>query len=117
MRLIFKALKGSKRQVIWTSKCDRAFEDLKAYMNRAPLLSTPLLGENLIIYLSIPASALSSILIRRPNGIELPIFYTSHALQDEEQWYPQLEKLAYALVLSTRNQPLQQVLQKPETSG
>ncbi|CAL8994056.1 unnamed protein product [Prunus brigantina] len=119
----FKALKGSKRQVEWTSECDRAFEDLKAYMSRAPLLSTPLPGEDLIIYLSVSASALSSVLIRRPNGIELPIFYMSHALLDAEQRYPQLEQLAYALILSARrlrpyfqahsidvltNQPLQQ---------
>ncbi|CAL8132449.1 unnamed protein product [Prunus armeniaca] len=76
----FKALKGSKRQVDWTFECDRAFEDLKVYMSRAPLLSTPLPGEDLIIYLSVSASALSSVLIRRPNGIELPIFYMSHAL-------------------------------------
>ncbi|CAL9026207.1 unnamed protein product, partial [Prunus brigantina] len=89
----FKALKGSKRQIDWTSECDRAFDDLKNYMSRAPLL---------------------------------------HALQDAEQRYPQLEQLAYALVLSARrlrpyfqahsinvltNQPLRQVLQKPETSG
>ncbi|CAL9031199.1 unnamed protein product [Prunus brigantina] len=128
----FKALKGSKRQIDWTSECDRAFDDLKNYMSRAPLLSTPLPGETLIIYLSVSASALSSVLIRRPNGIELPIFYMSHALQDAEQRYPQLEQLAYALVLSARklrpyfqahsinvltNQPLRQVLQKPETSG
>ncbi|CAL8991494.1 unnamed protein product [Prunus brigantina] len=94
----FKALKGSKRQVDWTSECDRAFDDLKRYMSRAPLLSTPLPGETL----------------------------------DAEQRYPQLEQLAYALVLSARrlrpyfqghsinvltNQPLRQVLQKPETSG
>ncbi|CAL8992338.1 unnamed protein product [Prunus brigantina] len=101
-------------------------------MSRAPLLSTPLPGETLVIYLSVSASALSSVLIRQPNGIELPIFYMSHALQDAEQRYPQLEQLAYALVLSARrlrpyfqahsinvltNQPLRQVLQKPETSG
>ncbi|CAL2245631.1 unnamed protein product [Prunus armeniaca] len=128
----FKALKGSKRHVYWTSECDRAFEDLKVYMSRAPVLSTPLPGEDLIIYLSVSASALSSVLIRRPNGIELPIFNMSHALQDAEQRYPQLEQLAYILVLSARklrpyfqahsidvltNQPLRQVLQKPETSG
>ncbi|CAL9010719.1 unnamed protein product, partial [Prunus brigantina] len=119
-------------RIDWTSECDRAFEDLKHYMSRAPLLSTPLPGETLIIYLSVSTSALSSVLIRRPNGIELPIFYISHALQDAEQRYPQLEQLAYALVLSARrlrpyfqahsinvltNQPLRQVLQKPETSG
>ncbi|CAL9024301.1 unnamed protein product [Prunus brigantina] len=101
-------------------------------MSRAPLLSTPLPGEDLIIYLSVSASTLSSVLIRRLNGIELPIFYMSHALLDAEQRYPQLEQLAYALVLSARrlrpyfqahsidvltNQPLRQVLQKPETSG
>ncbi|CAL9005539.1 unnamed protein product, partial [Prunus brigantina] len=76
--------------------------------------------------------AIDSVLIRQPNGIELPIFYMSHALQDAEQRYPQLEQLAYALILSARrlrpyfqahsinvltNQPLRQVLQKPETSG
>ncbi|CAL8991543.1 unnamed protein product [Prunus brigantina] len=93
----FKALKGSKRQIDWPSECDRAFEDLKHYMSRAPPLSTPLPGETLIIYLSVSASALSSVLIRRTNGIELPIFYMSHALQDTEQRYPQLEQLAYAL--------------------
>ncbi|KAL6288531.1 hypothetical protein ACE6H2_006041 [Prunus campanulata] len=128
----FKALKGSKRQIVWTAECDRAFQDLKAYMSRAPLLSTPLPGEELILYLSVSATALSSVLIRKPNGIELPIFYTSHALQDAEIRYPELEKLAYALVLSARklrpyfqahsiivltNQPLRQILQKPETSG
>ncbi|CAL8133322.1 unnamed protein product [Prunus armeniaca] len=101
-------------------------------MSRASLLSTPLPGEDLIIYLSVSALALSSVLICRPNGIELPIFYMSHALQDAEQRYPQLEQLAYAFVLSSRklrpyfqahsidvltNQLLRQVLQKPETSG
>ncbi|XP_021811720.1 uncharacterized protein LOC110754904 [Prunus avium] len=101
-------------------------------MSRAPLLSTPLPGEELILYLSVSATALSSVLIRKPNGIELPIFYISHALQDAEIRYPELEKLAYALVLSARklrpyfqahsvtvltNQPLRQILQRPETSG
>ncbi|CAL8080274.1 unnamed protein product [Prunus armeniaca] len=86
----FKALKRSKWKVDWTSECDRAFDDLKAYMSRAPLLSTHFLGEDLIIYLSVSALALSSVLIRRLNGIELPIFYMSHALQDVEQRYPQL---------------------------
>ncbi|XP_021817133.1 uncharacterized protein LOC110759389 [Prunus avium] len=128
----FKALKGSKRQIVWTAECDRAFQDLKTYMSRAPLLSTPLPGEELIFYLSVSATALSSVLIRKPNGIELQIFYNSHALQDAEIRYPELEKLAYALVLSARklrpyfqahsitvltNQPLRQILQRPEMSG
>ncbi|CAL2266547.1 unnamed protein product [Prunus armeniaca] len=101
-------------------------------MSKAPLLSTFLLGESLVLYLSISATALNSVLIHKPNSIELPIYYTSHALQDTKLQYPQLEKLAYALVLLAcklwpyfqahivavlTNQPLRQVLQKPDTSG
>ncbi|CAL8999792.1 unnamed protein product, partial [Prunus brigantina] len=37
----FKALKGSKRSITWTAECDKAFSELKEYMSRAPLLSTP----------------------------------------------------------------------------
>ncbi|CAL9012379.1 unnamed protein product, partial [Prunus brigantina] len=108
----FKALKGSKRSITWTAECDKAFNELKEYMSRAPLLSTPEPGDTLMIYLSISATAVT--------------------LQDAEARYPDIEKLAFALVVSARrlrpyfqahtihvltNHPLRQVLQKPETSG
>ncbi|XP_020409530.1 uncharacterized protein LOC109946397 [Prunus persica] len=128
----FKALKGGKRNIIWTAECDKAFQDLKDYMGRAPLLSKPLPGETLYLYLSVSSTAVSSVLIRIPERAELPIFYVSKALQSAELRYPPLEQLALALVVSARrlrpyfqahgikvltNQPLRQVLQKPETSG
>ncbi|XP_034206019.1 uncharacterized protein LOC117620035 [Prunus dulcis] len=74
----------------------------------------------------------TSVLIRKPEKAELPIFYVSKALQSAELRYPPLEQLALALVVSARrlrpyfqahgikvltNQPLRQVLQKPEISG
>ncbi|XP_021833954.1 uncharacterized protein LOC110773738 [Prunus avium] len=49
----FKALKGGKHHIEWTAECDKAFQDLKDYMGRAPLLSKPLLGEILSLYLSV----------------------------------------------------------------
>ncbi|KAI5352093.1 hypothetical protein L3X38_004984 [Prunus dulcis] len=128
----FKALKGGKQNIIWTAECDRAFQDLKNYMNKAPLLSKPLPGEILSLYLSVSNTAMSSVLIRIPEKAELPIFYVSKALQSAEVRYPPLEQLALALVVSARrlrpyfqaheikvltNQPLRQVLQKPEISG
>ncbi|XP_020421250.1 uncharacterized protein LOC109949591 [Prunus persica] len=78
------------------------------------------------------ASAVSSVLIRSRNNAEHPVHYVSKALQDAEVRYPDIEKLAFALVVSARrlrpyfqahtihvltNQPLRQVLQNPETSG
>ncbi|CAL2237942.1 unnamed protein product [Prunus armeniaca] len=110
----FKALEGSKRSITWTAECNKAFNEL------------------LMIYLSISATAVSSVLIQTKNGAEHPVHYVSKALQDAEVRYPDIEKLAFALVVSARrlrpyfqahtihvltNQPLRQVLLKPETSG
>ncbi|CAL8993969.1 unnamed protein product, partial [Prunus brigantina] len=38
----FRALKGGKHHVAWTTECDEAFQNLKNYMSKAPLLSKPL---------------------------------------------------------------------------
>ncbi|KAI5354795.1 hypothetical protein L3X38_007690 [Prunus dulcis] len=128
----FKALKWGKRDITWTAECDNVFQALKNYMSKAPLLSKPLPGEILYLYLSVSGTAVSSVLIRKPEKAELPIFYVSKALQSAELRYPPLEQLALALVVSARrlrpyfqahgikvltNQPLRQVLQKPEISG
>ncbi|KAI5313056.1 hypothetical protein L3X38_042230 [Prunus dulcis] len=96
----FKALKGTKRNITWTAECETAFSELKEYMGRAPLLSTPEHGDVLVIYLSVSASAVSSVLIRSKDNAEHPVHYVSKALQDAEVRYPDIEKLAFALVVS-----------------
>ncbi|CAL8175031.1 unnamed protein product [Prunus armeniaca] len=100
-------------------------------MSRASLLSTLELGDILMIYLSVLATAVISLLIQPKESVEHPVHYVSKALQDAEIRYPDIEKLAFALVVSARrlrpnfqahtihvltNQPLKQVLQNPETS-
>ncbi|KAI5335008.1 hypothetical protein L3X38_025141 [Prunus dulcis] len=128
----FKALKGGKQHIVWTAECDQVFQDVKSYMSKTQMLSKPLPGEILLLYLSVSSTDVSSMLIRKPEKVELQIFYISKALQNAELWYPPLEQLGLALVISARrlrpyfqvheitvltNQPLRQVLQKPETSG
>ncbi|CAL2277640.1 unnamed protein product [Prunus armeniaca] len=98
----FRALKGGKQHITWTAKCNKAFQDLKNYMSRAPLLSKPLPGEILFLYLSVSSTAVSSVLIRKPEKAKLLTFYISKTLQSEELRYPPLEQLALALVVSAR---------------
>ncbi|KAI5312408.1 hypothetical protein L3X38_041581 [Prunus dulcis] len=76
--------------------------ELNEYMSRASLLSTPEPGDILMIYLSVSAIAVSSVLIRPKENAEHPVHYVSKALQDAEVWYPNIEKLAFALVVSAR---------------
>ncbi|KAM1889257.1 hypothetical protein ACFX13_047270 [Malus domestica] len=96
----FKALKGSKKYITWTDECVEAFKNLKDYMSKAFLLSK--VGDTLIIYLSVSASAVSSVLIRNDGNVERSVYYASKALQDAETRYSNIEKLALALVMSAR---------------
>ncbi|KAM1145276.1 hypothetical protein ACFX2I_037228 [Malus domestica] len=66
-------------------------------MSKASLLSKLKVGDTLIIYLSVSASAVSSILIQNDGNVERPVYYASKALQDAETRYSNIEKLALAM--------------------
>ncbi|KAM1230056.1 hypothetical protein ACFX2G_041149 [Malus domestica] len=86
-----------------TDKCAHFSKHLREeYMSKAPLLSKPEVGDTLIVYMSISASVVSSVLIRMDGSIEQFVYYASKALQDAETQYSNIEKLALALVMSTR---------------
>ncbi|KAL2237388.1 UNVERIFIED_CONTAM: Retrovirus-related Pol polyprotein from transposon [Sesamum indicum] len=89
-------------------------QELKLYLTTPPLLSNPMVGEKF------------------ENGKQNPVYYVSKMLQGAEKKYIQIEKLALALVITTRklqpyfqshpivvltNHPLKQVMSKPDTSG
>ncbi|XP_059436758.1 uncharacterized protein LOC132169816 [Corylus avellana] len=102
----------------WANECEEAFEQLKEYLMSPPLLSQ-----------TIPGSAA---LIREEEGIQKPIYFISRALRGVEERYPQMEKLAFALVIASRKlrpyfqahtirvlteYPLKKVLRKLDLSG
>ncbi|GKV00762.1 hypothetical protein SLEP1_g13399 [Rubroshorea leprosula] len=127
----FKALREPKN-FQWTDTCQQAFDELKRYLASAPLLSKPVEGESLYLYLGVTAGAISSVLLREKNKNQKPICYVSKVLQGAEQNYPLAEKAAFALVYTARklrayfqshqiivytDLPLRRILQKPELSG
>jgi ribonuclease HI len=121
-----------KKAFVWGEECEEAFRQLKSYLVNPPLLSRTAEGEPLYVYLAVSDSAVSSVLIREDQGVQKPVYYTSRALRGAESRYPQIEKLAFALVTSARrlrpyfqahtvrvltDHPLKRVLFKPDTSG
>jgi hypothetical protein len=86
----------------WTSECEEAFSQLKTYLTNPPLLSRTIPGEVLYLYLAISPTAVSAALIREEDGIQKPVYFVSKALHDAEERYPQIEKLAFALVVASR---------------
>ncbi|KAL0361575.1 UNVERIFIED_CONTAM: hypothetical protein Sradi_3842000 [Sesamum radiatum] len=127
----FKTLRKFKN-FEWTKECQQAFEELKAYSARLPLLVKPLLGDTLHLYISLTSKAISSVLVRDEEGTQTSIYYISKVLNGAKSCYPPIEKMALILVITARklrpyflshpvgvktNTSLKQVLGKPEASG
>ena len=64
----------------WSEECEKAFQELKRYLASPPFLSTPVLKEELLLYLAVLLSTVSSALVREEHGIQYPVYYTSRAL-------------------------------------
>ena len=63
---LFKVL---KKAFEWTDEYQKAFEDLKAYLTMAPLLSPSMVGEDLYLYLAVTPHAVSSALIKEEDKV------------------------------------------------
>ncbi|CAN1298933.1 Transposon Tf2-6 polyprotein [Linum perenne] len=86
----------------WTEECSKAFEELKSFLTTPPTLAAPLPGDELYLYVAIAATAVSSVLVKRSDKEERPVFYTSKSLVDAETRYSPLEKSAYAVIIASR---------------
>ncbi|XP_056849746.1 uncharacterized protein LOC130499575, partial [Raphanus sativus] len=127
----YKLLRNNKK-FVWDEKCEEAFKQLKAYLSEPPILSKPVVGEPLYLYLAVSTAAVSGVLVREEQNEQRPVYYTSKSLIDAETRYPAMEKLALAVVTAARklrpyfqshsivvmtSQPLRMILHSPSQSG
>ncbi|KAK3003400.1 hypothetical protein RJ639_019395 [Escallonia herrerae] len=83
----FNALKNIKN-FEWTAECQASFEALKEYLASPPLLSKPIAGEMLFLYLAVTDFAVNEVLIREQDSKQFPIYYVSKVFQGAELRYP-----------------------------
>lgn len=69
-----------KKAFEWTNECQKAFEELKAYLASPPLLSLSKPDKELSLYLAMSPMTVSSALIREEDHMQLPVYYTNRAL-------------------------------------
>ena len=53
----------------WTEECVLAFQQLKEYLSRPPIMSRPEMDEVLFAYIAMAPYAVSLVLIRVDNGV------------------------------------------------
>lgn len=71
-------------------------------MANTKILAEPVLRVKLLLYLVTSDSAISVVLVQAKGQTHLPIYFFSYALNEVENRYPPLEKLAYAQIMSVR---------------
>ncbi len=118
----------------WDSKCQKAFEAIRQYLQNPPVLMPPTPGKPLILYLSVTQSAMGCMLAQEGEaGVEKAVYYLSKKMVRAEERYTPLEKtcwalvwaskklrhymLAYSVVLISRMDPLKYLFEKPALTG
>nr|XP_023923258.1 uncharacterized protein LOC112034673 [Quercus suber] len=89
----------------WSEECAMAFQQLKDYLARPPIMSNPEADEILYVYIAVAHHIVSLVLIRDDSGVQKPIYYVSKSLHEAEVKYLPLEKAILAVVHATRKLP------------
>ena len=89
----------------WSENYTVAFQQLKEYLSRPLIMSSPTADEVLYAYITVAPYAVSLVLIRDDNGLQRPVYYVSKSLHKAEVRYLSLEKAILAVVHSTRKLP------------
>lgn len=87
----------------WANEANDAFVDLKKCLCALPKSVVLKEGDQLFLYLAIAKAAVSSVIMVDKDGAQILIYYVSHFMKDYEERYTALEKLALALVYTSRH--------------
>ena len=89
----------------WTEECALAFQQLKEYLSRPPIMSSPEVDEVLFAYIAVAPHTVSSIIIQVDSSIQRLVYYVSKSLHEVEVCYLPLQKAILAVVQATRKLP------------
>ena len=89
----------------WIEECALAFQQLKDYLSRPLIMSSPEVDEVLFFYIVVTLHVVSLVLIQVDSVIQKPIYYMSKSLHETEIFYLPLEKAILAIMHATRKLP------------
>jgi len=131
----FKVLWGGDK-IEWGPEQSEAFRQLKSYIATNLVVTVPEPDTPLLLYVAASEHAVSAVLVHERNEhkgvVQKPIYYVSKALLGAKLNYTEIEKIAYAVLSTSRklkhyfqsheikvpiSQPLGDILRNKEASG
>jgi ribonuclease HI len=92
----------------WTEEAERALQDLKHQLQSPPILTTPLPGEDLLLYIAATTHVVrSAIVVERGKkghafGVQRIVYFVSEVLSESKVRYPIVQKLLYAILITSQ---------------
>jgi hypothetical protein len=92
----------------WMEEAERALQDLKQHLQSPPVLTAPLPGEDLLLYIAATTHVVSSAIVVEHSeeghafGVQRPVYVVSEVLSESKVRYPAVQKLLYAILITSR---------------
>ncbi|KAK1616978.1 hypothetical protein QYE76_022495 [Lolium multiflorum] len=96
----------------WGAEQQKAFDDIKEYLTKPPVLVPPRQDKPFYIYLSVADTSIASVVVQVYDGLEKVVFYLSRRMLDAETRYLEIEKLCLCLFFTCTK--IQHILLKTE---
>jgi ribonuclease HI len=103
----FKLLKASEK-FVWSAEVDAAFTQLKQFLTSPSVLTAPQKDDILFLYIAATDRVVSIVIMveREEPGhvykVQHPVYFISEVLNESKARYPQVQKLIYAILITSR---------------
>jgi len=122
----------------WIEEAKEAFQKLKEFLASSPVMTPPKGKEDMMLYITATKHVVSTAIVveREEPGhtykVQRPVYYISEVLTESKVRYPHVQKLLYAVLISSRklrhyfhenkitmvtNFPLQDILRNRDATG
>ena len=104
---LFKLLKKQDK-FRWSQEAADTLEDLKQHIQSPPILTAPMPGDDLVLYIAATTHVVSTaIVVERKEegdtyGVQRPVYFISEVLSESKVQYPTIQKLLYAILITSR---------------
>jgi hypothetical protein len=89
-------------------EAEQALQDLKQHLQSPLVLTAPLPGENLLLYIAAKTHVISSAIVIESSeeghafGVQRPVYFVSEVLSESKVRYLEVQKLLYAILITSR---------------